>query len=145
MKLIAVLGLTLAAVGCRSYVEIFEVTAERGKGEEVVVRFKARRDVTRMAQFTGATLGVRREGVGDWDYARASRLVCVEPKTEAPGSFYSFQADFPLEQDQPRRRRLRYDLSEPGRYVLEFSAGGGMCGGPGGFYTNEVRIEYVVP
>jgi hypothetical protein len=149
MKVLSVLGLTLAAVGCRSYVEISEVTAERGDAEEMVVRFKAPRDVTRMGQFIGAELLIEREGGGPLQSAIADKLVCVEQKTDAPGSCYTIEARFPFEEDftepveSPRRRR-RLVLT-PGRYELEFYASGGMCGGPGGFYTNDVRIKYVVP
>ena len=107
--------------------------------EEVVLRFKAQRDVTRSAQFIGASLRID-DGAGM--SIGADKLVCLEKKTEAPGSCYSFQARFPLKGGE---RPRRYDLTLPGRYELEFEASGGMCGGPGGFYTNRVRIPYVVP
>ena len=141
MKLMSVVLLTLASVGCRSYIEIFDVGAERER-EEVVLRFKAQRDVTRSAQFIGASLRILPDDRAVMSIG-ADKLVCVEKKTDAPGSCYSFQARFPLKGEGVSRRR--YDLTLPGRYELEFVAYGGMCGGPGGFYTNEVRIPYVVP
>ena len=141
MKLMSVVLLTLASMGCRSYIELFDVKVERER-EELVIRFKAQRDVTRSAQFVGASLLIFPDDRAVTSIG-ADKLLCVEQKTEAPGSCYSFQARFPLKSDDEFRRR--YDLSLPGRYELEFEAYGGMCGGPGGFYTNEVRIPYVVP
>lgn len=129
----------LAVVGCRSYIEISDVSAERGEAEKVVVRFKADRDVTRAAQFVGALLVIPSADEGVW----AEKLVRTGDGTDAPGSSYSFAATFPLA--EPEGRRLQYDLSLPGIHELEFEAGGGMCGGPGGFHTNRVRLEYRVP
>jgi len=155
MKLIGVLGLSLAAVGCQSYIEIFDVSAQPGGQEEVVVHFRAQRDVTRSAQFIGAGLEVRPGAAGLESGAEAigfDKMVCVEKKTDAPGSSYAFEARFPLQGRQRNRdgsvnyrRPLLYDLTQPGRYGLVFKAYGGMCGGPGGFYTNVVKFEVVVP
>src|SRR4029434_3458976 len=97
------------------------------------------RDVTRSAQFIGASLRIDdRAGMS----IGADKLVCGEKKTERPGSRYSFQVRVPLKGGE---RPRRYDLTLPGRYELEFEAYGGMCGGPGGVYTNEVRSAYVRP
>jgi len=155
MKLISVLGWILASVGCQSYIEIFDVSAQPGGQEEVVVHFRAQRDVTRSAQFIGADLEVRPGAAGRVSGSEDigfDKLVCVEKKTDAPGSSYAFEARFPLQGRERNRdgsistrRPLLYDLTLPGRYELVFRAYGGMCGGPGGFYTNDVTFEYIVP
>jgi len=155
MKLLSVLVLTLASVGCQSYIEIFDVSAHEGGQEEVVIQFRAQRDVTRSAQFIGAGLEVRPGAAGRASGAEGigfDKMVCTGKKTDAPGSSYAFEARFPLQGRQRNRdgsistkRPLLYDLTVPGRYELGFKAYGGMCGGPGGFYTNDVKIEYVVP
>jgi hypothetical protein len=147
--------LSLLAVGCRSYIEIYDLAAERGQGEEVLVRFKAKRDVTRAAQFYGANLGVpsqvdpNRDGADDALYYGHSRADApkVVRESEEPGPVYAFRASFPLRGEFRGDPRIShpYDLSVPGTHELEFWAGGGNCGGPGGFYTNRVRFTYRVP
>ena len=144
------------AVGCRSYVEIFDGVAERGEGDRVVIRFRANRDVTRSAQFYGANLAVPSQIDPDkrwadealeWGQALAGadQLMRVSEQTDEPGSIHVFRASFPLRGSGQADHPFPYDLSRPGTHELEFWAGGGNCGGPGGFYTNRLRLTYRVP
>jgi len=136
MKLIAVFALGFAAVGCRSYIELCDVTAERGEAETLVIHFRADRDVTKAAQFIGAGISVLPKGNSG---VAADDLVRVGDSEEGPEPRYSFRATFPL---KGRKRSL---LTTPGIHFLEFEAYGGNCGGPGGFYTNRVRVTCTVP
>ncbi len=164
MKALAVLAVLAAgsSVGCRSYIAIREVAAERVGAGEVVVRFKADRDVTRSAQFYAASLAVLSQvdpGTEGADEARdrghvtigADNLIRMSEKTD-PG--YAFLARFPAKGEYVYRKSglfgdtsipVPYDLTVPGLHELEFWAGGGNCGGPGGFYTDRVKLRLQVP
>ena len=164
MRAIVVL-LAFTAVGCRSYIEIYDAAAERGEGEEVVVRFKANRDVTRSAQFYGAGLAVlsqidaEREGADralehGHGWAGADKLIRVSETDSPSGKVYQFHARFPLRGQYVHEKSgfftrttvpHPYDLTSSGSHPLEFWAGGGNCGGPGGFYTNRLRLTYHAP
>jgi len=123
----SLVAMTFVSVGCRSYVEIRDVTAERGEGDQVVVRFRADCDVTGSFDHVGADLRLRYRGPA---IARSDKLVVV------PGSPYLYKVVFPPSPE----------LKMPGRYELGFWAYGAMSGGrAGSFYTNEATMEYVVP
>ena len=161
MKRVLAPLLAFATAGCQDYIHISDLSAERGANDDVVIRFKADRDVTRSAQFYGATLLVPDQikyGYEGWQSVRdhghagagADRLIKVE-NPDQPGYY---QASFPLKGEyvwerttwlMEARTVFPYDLTRRGVYELQFWAGGGNCMGPGGFFTDRVTLYYLAP
>ena len=129
MKILGILLAAGAATGCRSYVKLSDVEALRGDREDVVLRFKADRDVTSAAQFIQARLGVPAQTTED-------AFIGPDRLTREAGVF---RASFPL------RNPGLYDLTRPGLHDLEFQVSGANCGGPGGFYTDRLKVPYRAP
>jgi len=147
--------LALAAAGCQQYIEISRASVDRGPDDTVVITFKAERALEHAAQFPGAALVVTdqiqysREDAGD---VAKHGHVWVGFDKLAPLKSERFDArnwycvSFPIKSLPAKDDRgAAYDLTQPGVHPLKFWLSGGNCGGPGGFYTNEVRVDYRAP
>ena len=155
MKIVATVLLAASAAGCSSYIEILDVTAERGDADDLVVRFKADRDVTEAAQWPGAALFVAsqadlksRDGVEARDFGHVqvsgARLNRVQESPGPSGLRYTFRASFPL-RGAGDEYSFPYDLSRAGVHELEFWTRGGSCWFGPSYYSNRVRLAYKAP
>lgn len=143
--------LALAAAGCQEYIEISRASADRGPDDTVVITFKVERPLEHAAQFPGASLVVTDQIQYSRDDARHGHAWVGFDKL-APLKSERFDArnwycvSFPLKQVPGKDTYAApYDLTQPGVHPLKFWLSGGNCGGPGGFYTNEVRVDYRAP